>query len=72
MLLGRQVAGVMLSFLDVTATGDRVLPPYILETDWMRLGFGLAVLVVVVSVGLTASWVSSMRAADSTQLRITQ
>ena len=71
-LLGRRVASIMLSFLDVTEQGDRVLPPFIIETDWARLGLGLGVLVVVVSIGLTTSWVSSMRAADARQLRITQ
>ena len=70
--LGRRVAAIMLSFLDVTEQGDRVLPPYIVQTDWMRLAIGAGVLVTVVAIGLTASWVTSMRAANATQLRITQ
>jgi hypothetical protein len=70
--LGRRVASIMLSFLDVTEQGDRVLPPFIVQTDWARLGLGVGLLVAIVFVGLALSWVSSMRAADARQLRITQ
>jgi hypothetical protein len=70
--LGRRVASIMLSFLDVTEQGDRVLPPFIVQTDWPRLGLGIGLLVAIVIVGLATSWLSSMRAADARQLRITQ
>ena len=70
--LGRRVASVMLSFLDVTEEGDRVLPPFIVQTDWMRLGWGVGILVVIVAIALIVSWAASMRAADARQLRITQ
>lgn len=70
--LGRRVASIMLSFLDVTEQGDRVLPPFIVQTDWARLAVGVGLLVAIVIVGLATSWVSSMRAADARQLRITQ
>ncbi len=71
-LLGRRVAGVMLAFLDVTEDGDVVLPPFILETDWVTLGAGLTVLTVLVLGALGWAWLSAMRRASAAQLRITQ
>ncbi len=71
-LLGRQVAWLMLSFLEVTAEGDRVLPPFVLVTDWWALAAGIGVLVGVVAVALVLSWVTSMRQAGARELRVTQ
>jgi len=71
-LLGRQVAGIMLSFLEVTEEGVRVLPPFILETDWTALGIGIGALVGLVAVSLVAAWVTTMRRANASELRITQ
>ena len=71
-LLGRQVATIMLSFLEVTDEGVRVLPPFILETNWGLLGIGIAVLVGVVAIALVVAWSTAMRHADASELRITQ
>ena len=71
-LLGRQVAGIMLSFLEVTEDGVRVLPPFILETDWARLGIGVGVLVGLVAIALIVAWTTAMRRAGASELRITQ
>jgi putative ABC transport system permease protein len=71
-LLGRQVARIMLSFLGVTDQGARVLPPFILETDWVTLGIGIGVLVGLVIVALGLTWATAMRRANASALRITQ
>ncbi len=71
-LLGRRVAGVMLSFLNVTDQGARVLPPFILETDWPALALGVGFLTVAVLVGLWITWAAAMRRANAATLRITQ
>jgi hypothetical protein len=41
----------MLSFLEVTATGDRVEPPFELQTRWLLIAGAVA---VVVGAGLAA------------------
>jgi hypothetical protein len=71
-LLGRRVASVMLSFLEVTEEGNTVIPPFILETDWRTLGIGVGVLTVLVAIALGVTWVASMRRAGAATLRITQ
>lgn len=70
--LGRVVASVMLSFLEVTERGERVLPPFIVQTDWRTLALGVGLLTVVVVVTLLASWAAAMRRSASTQLRLTE
>ena len=71
-LLGRQVARIMLSFLEVTDQGVSVLPPFILLTDWSTLGIGIGVLVGLVIVSLGLAWATTMRRANASELRITQ
>jgi len=50
--LGLFVSRRMLSFLEVTEAGDRVEPPFILETEWLVVGSGVAGLVIVLAAGL--------------------
>ena len=71
-LLGRRVARVMLSFLDVTEDGTRVVPSFSLETDWATLGVGVGALVAVVALGLALSWASALRRATAGELRLTR
>jgi len=71
-LLGRQVARIMLSFLEVTDQGARVLPPFILKTDWATLGIGIGVLGGLVIIALGLSWATTMQRANASELRITQ
>ena len=47
LFLGRQISGTMLSFLDVTETGRKVVPPFVVTTNWaVVLGGCLALLFV--------------------------
>ena len=70
-LLGRQVARIMLSFLEVTDQGVPVLPPFVLLTDWTTLGIGIGVLAGLVLVSLGLAWATTMRRANASELRIT-
>jgi hypothetical protein len=72
-LLGQRVATVMLSFLDVTEEGRKVVPPFTLETDWRTLGLGVGVLAAVAAIGLLFSWAAAVRReATTTELRVTR
>ena len=71
-LLGRQVARVMLGFLNVTETGSVVVPPFVLQTSWPMLGAGLGALTGAVAVSLFIAWVVAMRRSPTVELRLTQ
>ena len=71
-LVGQQVARLMLRFLDVTAQGQRVLPPFIVQTDWRMLALGVGALTVAVLITLALTWSAAMRRAASTELRATR
>ena len=71
-LLGRRVARVMLSFLDVTERGEPVVPPFLLETDWLTLGAGVGVLVLVAGAGLALAWLWAVRRDLTVELRVTR
>lgn len=70
--VGREVARIMMRFLNVTESGSKVLPPFVLETSWSTLGLGLGVLAAAVVVSLLAAWAFSMRRSPTIELRITQ
>lgn len=70
--LGRFIARVMLSFLEVTEEGEQVLPPFILETDWRALAVAIGTLGVLVLVGIILTWMAMMRGANASRLRITR
>jgi len=68
-LLGLFVSSRMLSFLDVTETGERVEPAVITETEWLLVALGV---VVVLAVFSSALWLASRivgRTADAQALR---
>jgi putative ABC transport system permease protein len=48
LLVGRQ----MLSFLNVTETGSRVVPPFVLQTQWSVVGLGVAVVLAIFAAAL--------------------
>jgi len=47
--LGLGVSRLMLSFLSVTETGEKVQPPFVLVTNWAVLGVALGALAVIVA-----------------------
>ncbi|MEE8337207.1 MAG: ABC transporter permease [Dehalococcoidia bacterium] len=71
-LLGRQLADVMLSFLNVTEDGFTVVPPFTVQTNWLMLGGGVAALAAVAGVGLLVAWASSVRTDTTMELRLTR
>jgi ABC-type antimicrobial peptide transport system permease subunit len=71
-LVGRQVARIMLGFLNVTEDGDPVVPPFTLLTDWVTLGLGLGLLAGIVFTSLVVAWATSMRRSPTIELRLTQ
>ncbi len=71
-LLGRQIATLMLRFLEVTEDGARVIPAFALETDWALVAAGLAALAAAAALALWASWRAALRRADAAALRLTQ
>ncbi len=71
-LVGREVARIMMRFLNVTEAGSTVLPPFVLQTAWGTLGLGLGVLAGAVAGSLIAAWFLAMRRSPTIELRITQ
>ena len=71
-LVGREVARVMMRFLNVTEAGSAVLPPFVLQTAWGTLGLGLGILVGAVAGSLIAAWFLAMRRSPTIELRVTQ
>lgn len=70
--VGREVARIMMRFLNVTETGAAVLPPFVLQTSWGTLALGLGVLAGAVAGSLLVAWLVSMRRSPTIELRVTQ
>jgi hypothetical protein len=62
----------MMSFLDVTESGSRAVPPFIVQTSWATVGLGAAALALAIAIGILVVWRASMRRADARQLRLTR
>jgi hypothetical protein len=71
-LLGRQIAAVMLSSLNVTSDGAPVVPPFIMQTDWLTMAAGFTVILAVATAALVLAWGGTTRQGDAAALRITQ
>lgn len=71
-LVGREVARIMMRFLNVTESGATVLPPFVLDTSWSTLGLGLGILGGAVAGSLFVSWILAMRRSPTIELRVTQ
>ena len=66
LFLGRQ----MLSFLEVTEDGFKVEPPFILVTQWLLVGVGVALVLAVFTAALTLATRSVNRTSDAQALRM--
>lgn len=70
--LGIGISRIMLSFLDVTATGDKVLPPFVLQTNWSFIAAALAALAAVVAAAIGMAGRSYTTGAQAGVLRNTE
>ena len=70
--LGRQIARVMLASLSVTSAGTRVVPPFIVRSDWWAITAGAAAVVSLTAVALVLTWRAVARRANAEVLRQTQ
>ena len=68
--LGDRIARLMLRFLEVNEEGDRVLPPFILTTDWATVGASYLVLVAMLAVGVAIAWRLYIRESITRSLRL--
>ena len=71
-LLGRWISLLMLQFLEVTETGDPVVPAFAIETEWRLLATGIALLGVAAAVTLWATWRAVLRRGVADALRLSQ
>ncbi|MBA4179822.1 MAG: hypothetical protein C0506_04465 [Anaerolinea sp.] len=68
--LGLFLARQMLSFLDVTEDGLKVEPPFILMTQWLLVGLGIALVLTVFAAALTFATRTVNRTSDAQALRM--
>jgi len=68
--LGDRIGRLMLRFLEVNEEGDRVLPPFLLTTDWSTVGISYLVLVGVLGVGVAVAWRLFIRESITRALRL--
>ena len=66
LFLGRQ----MLTFLDVTETGAKVEPPFILVTQWLLVGLGVMLVLSIFVAALTLATRQVNRTSDAQALRV--
>ncbi len=71
-LLGRWISQLMLRFLEVTETGDPVVPAFAIETEWRLLSTGIVVLGVAAAATLWTAWRAALRRSVADSLRVTQ
>ena len=69
---GLRISETMLSFLDVTASGARIVPPYRLVTDWATIGVAFSVVATAFVAGILALALFFLRLPVSRILRMTR
>ncbi len=70
--LGLGISRLMLSFLDVTPNGDKVVPPFVLVTNWSVIGAALGCLTLIIMASLALAARSYTTASQSSVLRNTE
>ncbi len=68
--LGDRIARLTLRFLDIDAAGDRVLPPFLLTTNWEVVLGTYVGLVATLALGVGAAWRLSARGSITRALRL--
>jgi ABC-type lipoprotein release transport system permease subunit len=71
-VLGRAVGTRMLSFLEVTPAGDTVVPPFILQTNWLAVTVAAGVIVLTFALGMVLSTGWVLRQVNAQALRATE
>jgi hypothetical protein len=71
-IAGLRISGTMLSFLEVTSSGARIVPPFRLITDWSTVGVAFAAVGVAFIAGVLALAGYFLRLPVSRVLRITR
>ena len=69
--LGDRIARLTLRFLEVDAEGDRVLPPFLLTTDWGVVIGSYVGLVAILILGVGGAWRLYVRGSITRALRLT-
>jgi hypothetical protein len=69
---GLRISATMLSFLNVTEQGTRLVPPFALETRWDMLGVAFSVVGVAFAAGIIGLAVYFLRVPVSRILRLTR
>ena len=72
LVLGLGISRLMLSFLEVTPNGDKVVPPFVLVTNWGMIGAALGCLSLLVIASILLASRSYTSASESTVLRNTE
>lgn len=70
--LGLGISRLMLSFLDVTPSGNKVVPPFVLVTNWSMIGAALGGLALLVVASIAIASRSYTAASESAVLRNTE
>ena len=68
--LGDRIARLTLRFLEVDAEGDRVLPPFLLTTDWATVIGAYVGLIAILVLGVGIAWRLSVRGSITRALRL--
>jgi ABC-type antimicrobial peptide transport system permease subunit len=71
-IAGLRISDTMLSFLEVTSSGARIVPPYRLITDWSTVGVAFAAVGIAFVAGVLALAGYFLRLPVSRVLRITR
>ncbi len=71
-IAGLRISSTMLSFLNVTAEGARVVPPFALATKWDTVGVSFAVIAVAFAAGILALVYYFLRVPMTRFLRLTR
>lgn len=69
---GLRISATMLSFLNVTEDGGRVVPPFALSTQWDTVGISFAVIAVAFAAGILALVYYFLRVPMTRFLRLTR
>jgi putative ABC transport system permease protein len=71
-IAGLRISVTMLSFLNVTEDGSKVVPPFALATQWSTVGLSFAVIALAFAIGILALVYYFLRVPMTRFLRLTR